>query len=336
MSEDAKTTPGSSSLIDLFSMMVPVSTNSPFAAQWRRMLAFLVDGALLSLLCAVLIFCCFTQLAALGEWGRGIGFLLAIGYFAIGNSRLTAGQTVGKRLLRIRAVDLAGQVISPQRSLLRAIIPAWILVMRDINISAGFTVAVIVTLINLASYSLLLFELYMFVFDRPCRRTLHDYIAGSAVVNKAAENPLPTAEKLTKFHHFILALGLLLLSAIAAQTIYQAWHDSRFEPQAQGKLRGIAGVYSAAVMPLPPQKGRPAMFLVSVSTHKQLTEDYNRQLFPQMARVMIRYYPAVLKHERIVLSARYGVHLGIANWAPPVNYLRSPAQLRAIAKFVDK
>ena len=321
-------------LTDLFSFISPGDNNLPFARQWRRIMAFLLDGVLISLISALLIVCCFNLLAELGEWGRGIGFAVALCYFTIGNSHFTAGQTLGKRLFGIRVVNFSGQPVSLWCSFLRALVPSWLLAMRDITISAGFAIDILITIINLICYLLLLFELYLFVFDCPARRTLHDMMAGSVVLKSDAEvppQPIPTS--LAKFHQIVLALGVVILSAIAVNTIYHARPVFSEKEIVQENLRKINGVYSATVTRIEPQNGRPAMLLVAIATNKELNEERRRELFPQMARVMINYFPDLNKHSHILLSARYGVHMGIANWAPPVNYLRSPAQLRAIANF---
>ena len=62
----------------------------------------------------------FDAFAALGSWGRLVGFAVAWPYFGVMNSRLGGGQTLGKRLLGLRTVSLDGALLSPARGFLRS------------------------------------------------------------------------------------------------------------------------------------------------------------------------------------------------------------------------
>ena len=92
------------------------------AGFWRRIGAVTIDALLLGLFGAVLGLLWFDQLAALGQNGRFLGGAIAFAYLAIFNSRIGSGQTLGKRLLKIRVTDLQGSAVSFERAALRSLI----------------------------------------------------------------------------------------------------------------------------------------------------------------------------------------------------------------------
>ena len=64
----------------------------PVSPLWRRFLAFAIDGLLLALLGNAIGVVLFNKLSDLGPWGRLVGFLIALPYFALFESNLGDGQ----------------------------------------------------------------------------------------------------------------------------------------------------------------------------------------------------------------------------------------------------
>src|SRR5258708_30891020 len=89
------------------------------AGFWGRVAAFVIDCLILSVPTLLLGLALFRWAAGLGPAGRLIGFVVALLYFGVLNSRFGGGQTLGKRLLGIRVADRAGAPLSPMRSFLR-------------------------------------------------------------------------------------------------------------------------------------------------------------------------------------------------------------------------
>lgn len=89
------------------------------AGFWRRLGAFVVDLILLCIAGLILGALSFDTFARMGAYARLIGFAIALAYFGILNSRIGGGQTLGKRWLGVRVVDVHGQLLTLPRSLLR-------------------------------------------------------------------------------------------------------------------------------------------------------------------------------------------------------------------------
>jgi len=98
---------------------LPARERTPIAGLWRRLAALVIDGLTLGVPALLLGLTLFHWASSLGRAGRLIGFVVALLYFGVLNSRFGGGQTLGKRLLGIRVADRAGAPLSPMRSFLR-------------------------------------------------------------------------------------------------------------------------------------------------------------------------------------------------------------------------
>lgn len=183
------------------------------AGFWRRSLAFVVDGLVLGVVGAGAGWLAFDVFASWGGYGRAVGFVVALAYFGVMNSALFGGQTLGKRLLEVRVVGKDGTLLSLPQSLLRYAVLG---VPFFLN-GAQFNTAV---LFSAASYvlSLLVFGgmfsiLYLYVFNRHGRRSLHDLAVGSSVVTAAS--PIAAVRPSPVWRVHLVVVGLLLVAAAA-------------------------------------------------------------------------------------------------------------------------
>jgi uncharacterized RDD family membrane protein YckC len=183
------------------------------AGFWRRAGAFTVDGVLIGLVGLTLGSTVTDQLARLGVWGRLLGFAVALGYFGVMNSRLSAGQTLGKRLLRIKVVDGRGAPLSVARSFVRFLpfgIP-WFL--NGAPFPERLLFSPFIYVLSLAVFGVGLSLLYLFIFNRPSRQSLHDLAVGSFVVSSGAEGEVRSA---APWRGHLAICGLFVVAAAIA------------------------------------------------------------------------------------------------------------------------
>ncbi len=167
---------------------------------WRRLFAFYFDVFLLSLVGQIIIFLSLKFKSSAIEYGVYLGFGLALLYFGIMNSHIRKGQTIGKMILDIEVVDRKGHNLSLGKSFLRAVILSSLICFQ-----------------NFGALTWLVF-VYLYIFNRVTRQSLHDIIAGTFVVKKGANQPHP--ERTWKVH-YIVAIILFVFSfwpAVAAIT----------------------------------------------------------------------------------------------------------------------
>jgi len=190
---------------------------NPISGFWIRILAFAVDIMLLGFFGRLLGLLFFKQFAELGQWGNLVGFPVALLYFGILNSKIGGGQTIGKKLLRIKVVGKNTDYIRLRASLLRSailILPAIFPVPFKFS-SASFLTALILLLLQISI-------IYAYIANVYSRQSIHDLICGTYVVKSAAaENFSPKAVP-KSFYVFLLIVNICIIafSACAGSKIY--------------------------------------------------------------------------------------------------------------------
>ncbi|TCS38900.1 RDD family protein [Reinekea marinisedimentorum] len=156
---------------------------------WIRIGALLIDSLLLAIIGIVLSFFLKDAFIQLGFLGRIVGFAIALIYFAVLNSRIAGGQTLGKKVLHLRVVDEGNEPISFVKSLSRYLVlgvPVFLSGMRLPDFVSSSWLAYPLALIVIGGS---LSSVYLYVFNRRTRQTLHDLMTGTYVVYVDVDKP---------------------------------------------------------------------------------------------------------------------------------------------------
>jgi uncharacterized RDD family membrane protein YckC len=178
---------------------------------WSRPAALLVDTLVLGLIGMVLGRLLGPQIAVLGPWGRLIGLGIALVYYGALNSRLAGGQTPGKRLFGLRVIGGRGEPVGVGRAGVRAAIVLVPFYVSGLPISVpGTHVGTVQTLLAFGVGGALV---YLYLFNRPTRRSLHDLVCGTLVV-RASWRGTTGFGPLRSIHAVALGswLGVLLIA----------------------------------------------------------------------------------------------------------------------------
>lgn len=294
----------------------------PLAGFWRRLGALLIDATILGVAGQALGTVFYDRLCELGPWGRPLGFLIALAYFAPLSGVLGGGQTAGKRLLRIRVVDGEGQPLSAGRAGLREavlLLPFFLnnaLMPPSVDASvARVVVAAVVLLIGPAI-------LYLSVFNRRTRQGLHDLVARAYVVAADAQGRPLTLPGVWLGHYVIL--GIFLCGAMAAGHFVSRW-ASRFADmdgiaaacrEIQGSGRWLVRALTRAEMfqvgkgPEGVGMGKSSIVNVAAVSLKPI-EDGDKDL-DELARIVLKAYPDAAEADVMMVHETYGFDIGIA------------------------
>ena len=177
------------------------------ATFWRRIGAAVVDASLLGAIGACLGFLWFDQLAALGRTGRFIGGAIALVYFGTLNSRIGQGQTLGKRLLKIRVTDAKAALVSLPRSAFRATILLLPVALNGMPVPAGEHEQLWGIVLSILIFGVSVAGVYLYSCNRRTRQSIHDLAGGTFVRN--AESTSEIHEEIWK-PHFAITWGLCL------------------------------------------------------------------------------------------------------------------------------
>ena len=298
----------------------PATTDfAPIAGFWSRIAAFLVDGLILALIGHGLGLVLFDLFVRLGPWGRGLGLLVALVYF-VPQESVRSGQSLGKRLLRIRVVDAQGRSLGTVRGAGRFAVfgvPYFLngaALPMDVLMFAGgvpFALLVVGGLLALA---------YLLAFNRRTRQSLHDLAVGSFVV-RAGPRDAPAPARVWRGH--LVVAGALALLAGAAPLAYP-WLmsippfatlralDERLA--AQPELRSV-GVSTASTRVYGVHSdSRPIQELrIDATIARPPVDDV--ALSTRLAGIALASWPDAKLQDHIAVRLAYGFDIGIAsNW----------------------
>ena len=151
--------------MDEIAATVDEVTNVELATRKRRFFAFLIDSIIITLAgnLSGLFFDDFY--AQLGNSGLFIGAITVLLYFGICNSKITNGQTVGKKLLKIRVVNRNSEAISVPKSFLRALCFAIFMLINGSSIANSVPIPLVIILGTL-TFSILILEIYFVIVNK--------------------------------------------------------------------------------------------------------------------------------------------------------------------------
>jgi len=295
----------------------PLPSETIIAGFWRRILGFFIDSILIGFVGCVIGLFFFDFLAGLGAWGRLVGFFVASLYYVPMNSRLAGGRTLGKRFAGIRVVGRGGEPIGLSRSLVRFVI---LTVPFFLN-GAPMSPAVLSSWIGIAA-GILVFGfggsiVYLIIFNRRTRQSLHDLVADTFVV-KAESGSGPVTLRTAKIHFAIVAL-LIVGSALIPMLLRPLISTDFFKPLLAVQQRilkepevGYASVFQGVTKFWGTKASSTQSYLTVSVMLRQKPADFDQEA-DKIAGNVLGEYPGALEKDLITVSIIYGFDIGIAH-----------------------
>ena len=288
---------------------------------WRRIVALIVDSILLALggfALGVVLESVFIQM---GSWSVFIGFFISLGYFGVMNSRYAEGQTLGKRLLGIRVVDGNNQTISLGRSLLRYCVYGIPIALQIDFLPADgsdfWLLYPIGALLIGGSFSIL----YLYVFNRRTRQSLHDLVVGTYVVYAGAQQE--EVREVWKPHLVIVAL-LFIIGFISPRAIFIVFSSGEFEQMlaTRAALMQEPGVNTVGIMDSstsyyaePSDQGNTSQKSVDLEVYIDSNRVDDMEYARELAEKVLVHYPDAMDKDVISVDLYYGYDIGIwSSW----------------------
>jgi uncharacterized RDD family membrane protein YckC len=285
---------------------------------WRRVAAFFIDSIILAVLGFLLGLFFSQQFVELGGWGRAIGFPIAAIYFAVLNSRMGGGQTIGKRALKIQVVDKEGGLLGLPKSALRYSVIGVPYFLNGAILPESVLYPIGFYLVSLLVLGFGLSIVYLIVFNRNTRQSLHDIIVGTYVVRKNSE-PTEPIKPIWSVHYAICGI-LMLLSLLAPIFMGQIIQNDFFSEltKTRDQIQNISQVVHATI-----QDGQSTFNEISgdsktttylsaqVFINSQNIED--EKLAARIANVILETHKDATQRNLIQVSLTYGYDIGIAS-----------------------
>ena len=306
------------------------------AGFWRRLGAFAIDSLIVGLVGALIGAALFDSLARIGAPARLIGFVIAVAYFGVLNSRIGDGQTLANRWLGIRVVDGQGQTLSPLRALLRYTVLGIPLFFNGLPLSgAALMSPVIGALVSLLVFGGGFVIVYLYVFNRRTRQSLHDLAVGSYVVRVQPDAGDAHFATVWKGHlAVVIVIALLSLSAPLAAgrfaqsdtfagmlPLYQTLEAQPHVMSAQ-VMRGTASFWSS-------KNGSSTTRYLSARLRVDAPMINDADYARGIAETMVKGDPHQAQEDVVTVVLAYGYDMGIASWWTRRTYAYKPWELQA-------
>jgi len=296
-----------------------------FAGAWRRLGAFLIDMFVLGLAGVIAGYLLFDAMVGLGPWGRLLGFCVALLYFGVLNSRIGKGQTLGKRALGIKVVGRDGGLLPFPGAVVRFAVLGIPWFLNGAWFPPEVLDSALIYLLSAAVFGLGLAIVYLFVFNRPSRQSLHDMTVGSMVVAAKPGDPKP-ALPLKRVH----AIAVVVIVFIASSLPYVAARLVSAAPfatlmQVYEAVSEEPGVVHAAVSKgWSSRGGEKTSYLAITAMLRDSTVD-DPERAGRLARRAIKADPATMKLNVVQITLVYGFDIGIASMNRSRAFAHPPA-----------
>jgi uncharacterized RDD family membrane protein YckC len=300
----------------------PLPNEAPIIAGfWRRVLGCFIDGIPLGLVGCILGIFFFDYLARLGGWGRLVGFVVAFLYFVPLNSRIGNGRTIGKRLVGTCVVGRDGQTIGIGRSAIRFLILSTPFFLNGAAIPQNVLLSWLGIVVSVLLFGLGGSIIYLIIFNRRTRQSLHDLIAGTFVIG-AGSHTGPITVRTAKLHLVIVSL-ILICSAALPIAIRPFISNEFFKPllEVQERILKEPEVGSASVFEGSTKffglRGRgqgqssTTSYLMVTARLSQRPADLEKEA-DKIASIVLSEDPRAMQKDQITISVTYGFDIGIA------------------------
>lgn len=308
---------------------------SPYGGFWRRVGAFAIDAFILGIVGQGLGIAFGTAFSSLGQRGRWIGFFVAALYLIPAHHFW--GQTLGKRALDLRVQRLDGGSLSLSAASVRYLALAIPWFLNGLFFTApqwpwALLIAVGVILGSVLFIGIL-GNLYLLIFNRPSRRLLHDWVAGTVVVRASAERAAAPAAGVKVMPLHLAIVGLIpvaifaLLGAIALRVHVTALQMTQLQ-RAQAALSHSPGVLQGSLTDTQNfgPKGRTHVIAAQLWV-TEVDAAKRRALQRQAAATILTQYPNSRTADGIAIVSRWGFDIGIASgW-------RSDGEVHSVAEW---
>jgi uncharacterized RDD family membrane protein YckC len=288
-----------------------IQTNRSICGFWRRLIAFMVDGVILAVVGKGLGLLFGSIFAQMGGTGPLVGFGVYVLYFGILHSPIGKGQTLGKKLLKIRVVNARGKYISFTKALLRASIIGIFFCLSAVNSLLVSDTAILVNSILCIIVGAGI--IYFYLFNRITRQSIHDLISRSFVVKADAEDRSISLTIWRK--HYLIYSSIILILVIGSLFLYSKQLETRVMSMLnlQNELKRIDGVNDASVDVVRVtslQDNRTADQLAVTVYVKRKPLSY-RDMQNDVAKLVLEKYP-VTNIQSVHVKISNGYDIGIA------------------------
>lgn len=292
------------------------------AGFWKRIGAFFIDSLILGTIGFLLGLFLENYFVQIGGWGRLVGFSIALMYFGPLNSTLNKGQTIGKKLLKINVVDANNNFISVPKSFLRYSVLGIPFFLNNARFTDDLLFSPLLYLLVLIIFGGCLSIIYLYIFNRVTRQSLHDIIFGTYVTN--SETTGTSTSPIWKPHYAVVAV-LFIASGVTPYFTIQLTQEAPFSDMLN--IRKIvmnepvvvyANISEGTSFVSSSKTGKSKTTYISVQAFLATNDIENGNIARDIGNIIVNNHETALTKNIILVNLTYGYDLGI--WSLWKNY----------------
>ena len=300
---------------------------------WRRVGALSVDTVILGVVGLGLGLVFEKQFVELGDRGRFIGFFIALAYFGVMNSNISGGQTFGKKVLKLKVVNSDNQTVDVLRSIARYSILGIPYFLNGAHFTNEALAPFWPYLLSFVIFGGLLSVIYLYIFNRVTRQSLHDLMVGTFVVNARVEKHETGA--VWKPHLLIVSVVFVIAAVVPVFTSNLTQNEPFRELlSAQTELMKNRSVRYATIFFGKSSfssinEGTKTTTYVGARVSLRQSSVADVKLARELAEIITRNYSESLQKDVIKMNLTYGYDIGISSRWNTHLYAFSPKELES-------
>lgn len=299
---------------------------------WRRIGALLIDALILGFVGFLLGLALEEYFVQIGGWGRLIGFSIALIYFGLLNSSINNGQTVGKALLKINVVDSDNNNINVLKSFLRYCILGTPFYLNNARFTEDLLSSPFLYLLSFVIFGGFISIIYLYVFNRHTRQSLHDVIVGTYVTNKgsSATHIVP----IWKFHYAVVVF-LFIAAAVAPYFTMQLAQQEPFVDMLNVRTEVMkdpvvvyANINEGVSTVTTTESGTSETTYITVQAFLEKDDIANEFIATDIGKTIINNHKNATSKDLIQVTLTYGYDIGIWSYWKNHNHQFTPNDLK--------
>jgi len=312
-----------------------METNIVISNFWRRILALLIDFVILGIIGFIIGMIFQDFFSNMGIYGPLFGMAIVIFYQTIFNSKVVNGQTFGKMILNIQVVDINGNTLNIDLSILRALILSVPYFTINISIPYISDISILSIIKSIILFSMVLGVIVIYIFNNKTRQSLHDLLIGSYVVSTERNEELKPIPAVNKASFYIL--GSLIILVIGFNIFFLTQKSELGNLNiVNNKIEQINGVI---------QSGVNKKTNVFYGEKKTVTKIYqanirvsnlpdgnieNSKIVQDVVKIILRNESDIDNYDILYVSLTKGFDIGIARYSSSTNISKTPSEWRKI------
>jgi uncharacterized RDD family membrane protein YckC len=322
--------------LDLSVEMEAQPVHRTISGFWTRLVAIVLDSLILGIVGFVSGLFFFNLYAQLGGWGHLIGFGVDSIYFGTLNSAIGKGQTIGKRIMKIEVTDKSGEHIALGRSLLRNTILGVPFFLNGVLLPPSVVMSPIGYVIGFIVFGIGGAIIYLYIFNRRTRQSLHDLGVGTFVTKTSPKGSVRSIS-VWNLHlavvgvWFIAVVGLLaFMPALSQKGVFPELVAVQKSIQSSGKVHVATAIVGKSWGMTSGKKWESTYFQTN-AIWKERPGDYGAAA-REIAAIVLKNYPEVMKKDVLTITVTYGYDIGIARSWRSQTVQHSPQEWQEILR----